>query len=130
MLEQLKQEVFKANMELPKKGLVTYTWGNVSGIDREKNLIVIKPSGVEYDEMTVEDMVVVDLEGNVVEGKYKPSSDTATHIELYKASLRSAVSCIPIPGWQQVLLRQGDRYPLSGQPMAITSMELCHVHVR
>ncbi len=86
MLEQLKQEVFKANMELPKKGLVTYTWGNVSGIDREKNLIVIKPSGVEYDEMTVEDMVVVDLEGNVVEGKYKPSSDTATHIELYKAS--------------------------------------------
>jgi len=85
MLEQLKLEVFKANMELPKKGLVTYTWGNVSGIDREKGLIVIKPSGVEYEEMKAEDMVVVDFDGNVVEGKYKPSSDTATHIELYKA---------------------------------------------
>lgn len=85
MLEKLKQEVYLANMELPKKGLVTYTWGNVSGIDRAKNLIVIKPSGVEYDEMTVEDMVIVDFECNVIEGKYKPSSDTATHIELYKA---------------------------------------------
>lgn len=86
MLEKLKEEVFRANMELPKRGLVTYTWGNVSGIDREKNLIVIKPSGVEYKEMTAEDMVVVDYDGNIVEGKYKPSSDTATHIELYKAN--------------------------------------------
>ncbi len=85
MLERLKEEVFKANMELPKKGLVTYTWGNVSGIDRSSGLVVIKPSGVEYDEMTAQDMVVVDMDGNVVEGKYKPSSDTATHIELYKA---------------------------------------------
>lgn len=85
MLEQLKQEVLEANLELPKKGLVVYTWGNVSGIDREKGLVVIKPSGVEYDELTAEDMVVVDLEGNVVEGKYKPSSDTLTHLELYKA---------------------------------------------
>jgi len=85
MLEQLKEQVFKANMDLPKYGLITFTWGNVSGIDREKNLIVIKPSGVEYDVMKVEDMVVVDLDGNVVEGHYKPSSDTATHIELYKA---------------------------------------------
>ncbi len=85
MLEKLKEDVFKANMELPKRGLVTYTWGNVSGIDREKNLIVIKPSGVEYDHMKAEDMVVVDMDGNVVEGKYKPSSDTATHLELYKA---------------------------------------------
>ena len=71
-------------MELPKRGLVTFTWGNVSGIDREKGLFVIKPSGVEYEDLTPEDMVVVDLEGNVVEGKYKPSSDTATHLELYK----------------------------------------------
>jgi len=85
MLEELKKEVFEANLELPKKGLVTYTWGNVSGIDREKGLIVIKPSGVEYDDMKAEDMVVVDMNGKVVEGKYKPSSDTPTHIELYKA---------------------------------------------
>ena len=79
------EEVFKANLELPKRDLVTFTWGNVSGIDREKGLVVIKPSGVEYDNMKLEDMVVVDMEGNVVEGKYKPSSDTPTHIELYKA---------------------------------------------
>ena len=84
MLEELKQKVFEANMELPKRGLVTYTWGNVSGIDREKGLIAIKPSGVEYEEMTPEDMVIVDLSGNRVEGRYKPSSDTPTHIELYK----------------------------------------------
>lgn len=85
MLENLKKEVFEANMALPKYGLVTFTWGNVSGIDRESGLVVIKPSGVEYDSMNVEDMVVVDLNGNVVEGHFKPSSDTATHIELYKA---------------------------------------------
>ena len=85
MLEELKRQVFEANMELPKRGLVTYTWGNVSGIDRDKGLLVIKPSGVEYEEMKAEDMVVVDLNGNVVEGKYRPSSDTKTHIELYKA---------------------------------------------
>lgn len=84
MLKKLKEKVFQANMELPQKGLVVYTWGNVSGIDREKGLVVIKPSGVEYEHMTAEDMVVVDLEGNVVDGKYKPSSDTATHLELYK----------------------------------------------
>jgi L-ribulose-5-phosphate 4-epimerase len=72
-------------MELPKRGLITYTWGNVSGIDREKGLFVIKPSGVEYEDLKPEDMVVVDMEGNKIEGKYKPSSDTATHLELYKA---------------------------------------------
>lgn len=84
MLEQLKEIVFKANMELPKRGLVTFTWGNVSGIDRNSGYMVIKPSGVDYETMKAEDMVVVDLEGNRIEGKYKPSSDTATHIELYK----------------------------------------------
>ena len=84
MLEQLKKEVYEANMELPKRGLITYTWGNVSGIDRESGYFVIKPSGVDYDKLSPEDMVVVDLEGNVVEGKYKPSSDTPTHLELYK----------------------------------------------
>ncbi len=85
MLEQLKKDVYEANMDLVAKGMVIYTWGNVSGIDREKNLIVIKPSGVEYDELTPDDMVVVDLDMNVVEGVYRPSSDTATHVELYKA---------------------------------------------
>ncbi|WP_069998282.1 L-ribulose-5-phosphate 4-epimerase [Cellulosilyticum sp. I15G10I2] len=85
MLESLKKEVYEANLELPKRGLVVYTWGNVSGIDRESGLVVIKPSGVEYDELKVEDMVVVDLEGNIVEGQYKPSSDTPTHLYLYKA---------------------------------------------
>lgn len=84
MLEQLKKEVYEANMELPKRGLVTYTWGNVSGIDRESGLFVIKPSGVDYEKLSPEDMVVLDLDGNVVEGKYRPSSDTATHLELYK----------------------------------------------
>ena len=85
MLEQLKEQVWKANLLLPKYNLVTFTWGNVSGIDREAGLFVIKPSGVEYDGMTADDMVVVDLNGKVVEGKWKPSSDTPTHLELYKA---------------------------------------------
>ena len=83
MLEKLKEEVYKANMDLPKYGLVTFTWGNVSGIDREKGLFVIKPSGVDYDKLRPEDMVVVDLQGNKVEGEYNPSSDTATHVVLY-----------------------------------------------
>ncbi len=85
MLEELKKAVYEANMQLPHYGLVTFTWGNVSGIDRGRGLFVIKPSGVEYDKMTPEDMVVMDLNGNQVEGKYRPSSDTATHIEIYKA---------------------------------------------
>lgn len=85
MLEKLKELVYRANMELPKYGLVTFTWGNVSAIDRESGFFVIKPSGVSYDKLTPEDMVVVDLNGNKVEGKYNPSSDTATHAELYKA---------------------------------------------
>ena len=86
MLEQLKELVFKANLLLPRHGLVTFTWGNVSGIDRESGMVVIKPSGVSYDDMKPHDMVVVQLEtGKVVEGKLKPSSDTPTHLELYKA---------------------------------------------
>ena len=83
MLEDLKQKVYEANMLLPKYGLVTFTWGNVSAIDRETGYFVIKPSGVDYEIMKPEDMVVMDLEGNRVEGKYKPSSDTPTHLELY-----------------------------------------------
>ncbi len=85
MLDKLKEEVFRANLELVRQGLVIYTWGNVSGIDQERGLVVIKPSGVKYNEMTADDMVVVDLEGRVVDGTLRPSSDTPTHLELYKA---------------------------------------------
>lgn len=86
MLKKLKEQVFQANLLLPKYGLVTFTWGNVSGIDRRKGLVVIKPSGVSYETMRAGDMVVVELEtGRVVDGKLKPSSDTPTHLELYKA---------------------------------------------
>ena len=85
MLEELKERVFKANLDLPRHGLVVFTWGNVSGIDRESGLMVIKPSGVDYETMKAEDMVVVDMDGNVVEGDLRPSSDTPTHIELYRA---------------------------------------------
>ena len=84
MLEKLKEQVYRANMLLPKYGMVTFTWGNVSGIDRESGLFVIKPSGVEYDDLSPEDMVVVDLDGHTVEGKYRPSSDTETHRILYR----------------------------------------------
>ena len=85
MLESLKQQVYEANMQLPAHGLVVFTWGNVSAYDKNSGLVVIKPSGVEYEKMTPDDMVVVDLDGKVVEGKLKPSSDTPTHVELYKA---------------------------------------------
>ncbi len=85
MLEELKKKVCEANLLLPAHGLVTFTWGNVSQLDRERGLVVIKPSGVAYEAMEPEDMVVVDLEGRVVEGKWKPSSDTPTHLELYRA---------------------------------------------
>ncbi len=85
MLSELKKQVYEANAMLPKYGLVTFTWGNVSGIDREKGLFAIKPSGVDYDKLSPEDMVIIDLDGNKIEGKYNPSSDTATHLELYKA---------------------------------------------
>ncbi|WP_180370229.1 class II aldolase/adducin family protein, partial [Oenococcus oeni] len=85
MLEDLKEEVYEANMQLPKLGLVAFTWGNVSGIDRQKGLFVIKPSGVDYDQLKASDMVVVNLKGEVVEGDLNPSSDTPTHTVLYKA---------------------------------------------
>ena len=85
MLEALKEQVLEANLRLPQAGLVVFTWGNVSGIDRASGLVVIKPSGLPYEGMKAEDMVVVDLDGRVAEGKWKPSSDTPTHLELYKA---------------------------------------------
>lgn len=84
MLDELKEKVYKANMQLPEYGLVKFTWGNVSGISDDRKYVVIKPSGVSYDKMTADDMVVLDLDGNVVEGKMNPSSDTPTHLELYR----------------------------------------------
>ena len=85
MLEELKKAVYEANMLLPKHNLVTFTWGNVSQIDRETGYFAIKPSGVEYEKLTPDDMVIMDLEGNKIEGRYNPSSDTPTHLELYRA---------------------------------------------
>ena len=85
MLEALKKAVYEANIDLVRHGLVLFTWGNVSGIDRESGLVVIKPSGVSYDTMKAEDMTVVSLDGKIVEGRWRPSSDTPTHLELYKA---------------------------------------------
>ena len=84
MLEQLREEVCQANLELPKRGLIIFSWGNVSGIDREKGLIAIKPSGIDYDDLTPDKLVILDLDGNVVEGDMNPSSDTPTHLELYR----------------------------------------------
>lgn len=96
-MQKLKQQVFEANMELPRYGLVTFTWGNVSAIDRERGLVVIKPSGVAYETMKAADMVVVDMSGKVVEGEYRPSSDTATHLELYRRYRRLVALSIPTP---------------------------------
>ena len=84
MLEKLKEEVLNANLLLPKYGLVVFTWGNVSAIDEETKLVAIKPSGVDYESMTADDIIIVDLDGNVVEGNLNPSSDTATHLEIYR----------------------------------------------
>ena len=122
MLEELKKEVYEANMLLPKYDLVTFTWGNVSGIDREKGLFVIKPSGVEYEKLTPEDMVVVDLQGNKVEGDLNPSSDTATHVELYNR--------FPNIGGllgQQAGLRQEEESLATELHMQITCTEQYHV---
>ena len=104
MLEKLKQDVLEANLLLPKYGLITFTWGNVSAIDRESGLIVIKPSGVPYDGMTAEDMVIVDLDGNVVEGKWKPSSDTPTHPVVPANSPRSGKRVPPSVPSQKVCI--------------------------
>ena len=119
MLEQLKKEVYEANMLLPKHGLVTFTWGNVSGIDRESGLFVIKPSGVEYDKLTPEDMVVVDLSGNKVEGRYNPSSDTRPMWCFTTVSRRSAVSCILIPSGRRAGHRREETFHAMEQPTQI-----------
>lgn len=114
MLDQLKKEVLKANLLLPKFGLITFTWGNVSGIDREKSLVVIKPSGVEYDQMTADDMVVVDLNGKIVDGHLKPSSDTPTHLELYKAFTNIGGVVHTHSRWATIFAQAGRDIPALG----------------
>lgn len=114
MLEKLKDEVCRANLLLPRYGLVTFTWGNVSGIDRESGLVVIKPSGVPYDGMGPDDMVVVDLNGNHVEGRYKPSSDTPTHIELYKAFPNIGGIVHTHSRWATIFAQMGRGVPAAG----------------
>lgn len=123
MLEHLKQQVLEANLDLPKYNLVTFTWGNVSAVDREQGLLVIKPSGVRYEVMTRDDMVVVDLaSGDVVEGDKRPSSDTATHRALYLAWRRWVALSIPIRGMRPSGPRQDDRFLPGEPPMLMTSM--------
>ena len=118
MLEELKKTVCEANLLLPKYGLVTFTWGNVSGIDRQSGLVVIKPSGVPYDGMTPEDMVVVDLDGKVVEGKWKPSSDTPTHVELYKAFPKCGGIVHTHSRWATTFAQAGREIPAMGTTQA------------
>ena len=121
MLEQLKKDVYEANMLLPKYGLVTFTWGNVSGIDRESGLLVIKPSGVEYDRLKPEDMVVVDLKGNKVEGEYNPRI-LRPMLSCTTGFRRWGESCIPIlPGRRAGRRREGG-FRVTGRPMRIISM--------
>ncbi len=115
MLEELKQKVYEANMKLPKYGLITFTWGNVSGIDREKGLVVIKPSGVEYDAMTADDMVVLDLAtGERVEGSLNPSSDTPTHLVLYRAFPNIGGVVHTHSRWATVFSQAGEGIPPLG----------------
>jgi len=125
MLEELKEKVFKANLLLPQNSLVLFTWGNVSAIDRTTGLIVIKPSGVEYNNMKAEDMVVVDLEGNVVEGNLNPSSDTATHIELYKEYENIGGIVHTHSSWATIWAQSG-RDITAEQLMQITFMGIFH----
>ncbi len=114
MLENLKVQVLQANLLLPEYNLVTFTWGNVSGIDRETGLVVIKPSGVSYNGMTKDDMVVVDLDGHVVEGKWKPSSDTPTHLALYKAFPKMGGIVHTHSRWATTFAQAGRSIPAMG----------------
>ncbi len=120
MLEELKKEVYEANMLLPKYNLVTFTWGNVSGIDRGQNLLVIKPSGVDYDRMSPEKMVVVDLDGNVIEGDLNPSSDTPTHCVLYKRFLNIKGIVHTHSPWAVTFAQAGLDIPAAGTTHADT----------
>lgn len=114
MLEQLKEEVLAANLALPVHGLVKFTWGNVSGIDRERGLVVIKPSGVEYEKMTAQDLVVLDLAGHQVEGKLRPSSDTPTHLVLYRAYPHLGGIVHTHSTWATIWAQSGQSLPALG----------------
>lgn len=114
MLEKLKNQVLNANLLLPRFNLVTFTWGNVSAIDRKKGLIVIKPSGVEYGDMTQDDMVVIDLKGNIVEGSLNPSSDTPTHLELYDAFENISAVVHTHSSWATIFAQAGNEIPALG----------------
>ena len=118
MLEQLKKQVCEANLLLPRHGLVTFTWGNVSGIDRQRGLVVIKPSGVDYGSMTAEDMVVVDLDGNTVEGRWRPSSDTPTHAALYRAFPACSGIAHTHSRWATTFAQAGRDIPAMGTTQA------------
>ena len=118
MLEELRSIVYRANLLLPQHGLVTFTWGNVSGIDRERGLMVIKPSGVPYESMTEEDMVIVDLEGKTVGGRMKPSSDTPTHLELYKAFPECGGIVHTHSRWATAFAQAGKGIPAMGTTQA------------
>ncbi|SHK65572.1 L-ribulose-5-phosphate 4-epimerase [Alicyclobacillus tolerans] len=120
MLEKLKKEVYEANLLLPRYNLVTFTWGNVSGIDRERNLLVIKPSGVEYNQLTPDKMVVVDLDGNIVEGDLKPSSDTPTHCVLYKEFTKIKGIVHTHSSWAVTFAQAGIDIPAAGTTHADT----------
>ncbi len=120
MLEELKESVFDANLQLVKNGLVTLTWGNVSGIDREKGLIVIKPSGLPYERMTANDMVVVDMDGNRVEGAWNPSSDLPTHIALYRAFSQIGAVVHTHSRWATIFAQCGRGIPALGTTHADT----------
>ena len=124
MLEELKKAVYEANMLLPKYNLVTFTWGNVSQIDRETGYFAIKPSGVDYDKLTPDDMVIMDLEGNKIEGRYNPSSDTPTHLELYRAfpKIGGVVHTHSLHG-QPAGHRQEEESRVTEPPMQITCTE-------
>jgi L-ribulose-5-phosphate 4-epimerase len=114
MLKELREQVLRANLELPRRGLVTYTFGNASAIDREAELVVIKPSGLDYQGMTASDMVVIDLEGGVVDGDLKPSSDAPSHVELYKAFPRAGGVCHTHSRWATVWAQSGRGIPAYG----------------
>ena len=120
MLEQLKEEVFQANLELPERGLIKYTWGNVSAVDREKGLFVIKPSGVGYDDMQASDMVVCDFDGNVIEGDLNPSSDMPTHAVLYKEFLEIGAVVHTHSTWATIWAQAGLDVPAMGTTHADT----------
>ena len=124
MLEALKQQVYEANMLLPHYQLVTFTWGNVSGIDREKGLFVIKPSGVAYDKLTPDQLVVMDLNGNKVEGDLNPSSDTDTHAELYRRFPKLGGVVHTHSRWATIWPRQAVPFPPTELPTAIISTAL------